>query len=202
MLIVVAHVEYNGVQRPIIRVGFIAFPEHVMFGNEVASHRMKSHGQEGAYDKVGQRAVAAHVQQYDVEGKLNGEVQHLQHGQRFGSQEQRAKRVEEGLQQYPQELGEGVVEKSAFKVRGNVHIHFIIPLVLVMLDVILLKDDRVWHANDEVTEDSQQPVSPRILVAKSKIVGDLVNGQSHGVVDDPTEAVGYNHDHSPRSIAH
>lgn len=50
MLVVIADVERDPIQRSIIGISFEAFGEHVMFRDEVACHWMDTHGKQGTGD--------------------------------------------------------------------------------------------------------------------------------------------------------
>lgn len=52
VLIVIADVEGDHVERAVVRVRFEALLEHVVLGDEVSSDRMKPHGHQGATHHV------------------------------------------------------------------------------------------------------------------------------------------------------
>lgn len=53
VLVVIAHVERDPIQRTVVRVGFEPLLEHVVLGNEMASHGMQTHSHQRSEEHVG-----------------------------------------------------------------------------------------------------------------------------------------------------
>ena len=75
-------------------------------------------------------------------------------------------------------------------------------LVLVVLQVITLEGHGEGDPDGEVGEDAEAPVEQRPLDAEAGAVGDLVDGEHEGVVDDAAEEVRREDDDRPRLVSH
>ena len=56
VLVVVADVEAEHVQWPVVTVGLLALVEHVMLGDKVTSYGVDTHGEQRASSKVEESA--------------------------------------------------------------------------------------------------------------------------------------------------
>lgn len=74
MLIVVAYVEREQIQRSVVRIGLMALEEHVMLSNKVSRDGMKTHSQHRASQHVEQRLGAQQPVEKNVECKLDSRV--------------------------------------------------------------------------------------------------------------------------------
>ena len=158
VLIVVAHVPGQEVERPVVGVSFVALDEHVVLRDEVARQGVEPHGQERAQHQVGQRLGSQEVPHGKVSAHLDDNVDDLQEGQPLGAHKEGAKGVEVGLEEQPDQLGERVLEEAALKLRGDVHVLLRVTLVTVVLQVVLLERDGHGHPQRQVGEEAEDPI--------------------------------------------
>ena len=138
----------------------------------------------------------------EVERDLHDCVDELKLQGLLGIGEERSKRVEKRLQTHPHKLAEGRAEESCLEDGGDVCVDDVLALVLVVLQVVPLEGHGEGDADGEVGEDAEAAVEQRPLDAEAGAVGDLVDGEHEGVVDDAAEEVGGEDDDGPRLVPH
>lgn len=202
VLIVVAHIEGEKVERAVVGIGLVALEEHVMLSDEVARDRVKAHAQHGAGQHVDHRLGAPQPVEGKVEGELDGHVGQLQLRDGLGVDAEWADGIEEWLQNDPEELADARAEEPTLKVSGDVHIDAVATQVAVVVQVVALEGGRVGQANGQVGKHGEPAVELGPVVAKGRVVGDLVDGQRHGVVDATAKYVSPEEHPLPFQVLH
>jgi len=75
MLIVVANIERDVIQRSVIGVRLITLLEHVVFRDEVTSYWVKSHRQHSSNEEIDKRSPP----HQPVDGHIKHHLQHNRH---------------------------------------------------------------------------------------------------------------------------
>ena len=150
MLVVVADVEGDEIERTVVRVGLVALDEHVVLGYEVTGDGMKAEAEQCAADQVEERLVAACVQDEQVEGDLHDAVLHLESVDLFGHFDDGTNRVEEGQHEHVNDFADGRGEQASFNARGQVGIPVLDAEILVVVAVVLLERDECRHGHGQI----------------------------------------------------
>jgi len=79
VLIVVANIERNVVQRPIVRVSLVTLLEHVMFRNEMTSDRVEPHCKHSSTGQVDQRSPTQCIVDDYIKCQLQCNAQEVSH---------------------------------------------------------------------------------------------------------------------------
>lgn len=108
--------------------------------------------------------------------------------------------IEQWLQDNPDKLAETCAKKPAFKLSGNVYIHTVSSQVAVMIQVITFKGGRVGQAYRQIGKHGKIAIPQGLVVAKGSVVGDLMNGKSHWVVDTAAKDISPKQDPFPAQI--
>ncbi len=200
VLVVVAHVEGDRVQRAVVGVRLEALVEHVVLRDEVAGNRVEAHRHQRAADHVEQHlaawmiksridtsvltiavqtiiiVLAEEIEHDEIGGELHRRVDKLQLERLLRVGEERPEGVERRLQAHPDELAEGVAEQPRLQLRRDVSVDHVLPLVPVVLQVVALERDGERDPDRQVGEDAQEAVGQRTLHAETGVVRDLVDG--------------------------
>lgn len=189
VLVVVANVKGEQVQRTVVRIRLVAFEEHVVLGDEVSGDGVQAHAQQGSSKHVHNRLGPQSPVQQHVKGHLKDDVGYLQLTNGLGIDAERSDSVEKWLQDYPDELAEACAEEPSLQLGGNIHIHSISAQVAMMVQVIALERCRIGEADGQVGKHGKVAVPHGLVVSKSRVVGDLVNGEGHRVVDAAAKSI-------------
>mmetsp|Transcript_19415 Transcript_19415/g.61768 ORF Transcript_19415/g.61768 Transcript_19415/m.61768 type:complete len:385 (+) Transcript_19415:1815-2969(+) len=188
VLVVIADVEGDPVKRTIVRVRLLAGHEGVVLRHEVARHRVQAHAQQGAHEEVQQSPPAEEVDDDRVEDQLDGDVDQLQTRRHARRHIHGPQRVEGRLQDHPDQLHEGTTEHTALPRGGNVPVHVVLALILVVVRVVALEGRKGGHPQRHAGEHAEHAVVERL--AEGQVVRDLVHRQRHRVVDRAAQHVG------------
>lgn len=202
MLVVVAHVERDKVQRPVVRIRFVALGEHVVLGNEVAGDRMQTHRDQCAHDHVPQHLPAKAVDHQGVEDGLHDQIEELMVAGRLGIDDERPDHVEERLQDDPAELAECGAEQPCLEQRRQIGVDYLVALVAMVLEVVALERHGHRHAQWQVAKVTKPPIGVGPRMAECVAVRYFVHGQRQGVIDDAADAIGGQDGDGPRLVAH
>lgn len=202
VLVVIAHVEGDPVQRAVVRVRFVSLREHVVLADKVSGHRVQTHRQHGAHNQVDHYAPAEEVNDNRVEDQLDDCVDDLVLVWRLRIDDEWPEDVEEGLQTHPEELAQRGAEKFRLQVGGQVRVDHLVALISMVFQVVLLKGHGHRQADGEIAEVAKVPVGCGASVSEGLHMRDLVDGQRQRVVDDAPEAVGHEKDDGPGLILH
>jgi len=134
VFVVISHVESDAVQDSVVRVGFVSFAEHVVLGDEVASHGMRPHGHQRSSHHVHQGLGSASVEHKSVEAELNKNIEDFELVWGFGVGDHRSEGVEERLQNHPNELRERIVKELGLQVSWDVRVKDLVSLILRKTD--------------------------------------------------------------------
>lgn len=124
----IADVVRNSIQWSIVRVRFLTFFEHVVFGDEVSRDRMQRETQRRAQEEVSERLAAEEVEHGHVEGQNDEEIDDLQHVDRFREDEHRPKRVEQRHDQQKDHFAQSRREEEHFETCRHVGVVHAIAL--------------------------------------------------------------------------
>lgn len=161
---------------------------------------VQPHAQNRSSDEVNYWLPPPEITDNCIRCELNHCVLDFQGAQWFWIDHQRSYGVEEGLEEEPEHLPSRGAEEPSLKVRRDVHIQLVSAQVPVVVDVVLLEGGGVGHADGQVGPHGEPAVPLGPLVPKGHVVGDVVNGQSQGVVDAASEGVGPEEDPLPGEI--
>lgn len=176
VLIVVAYVESEQIQRSIVRVSLMALEEHVVLGNKVSRDGMKAHSQHRASQHVKQRLGTQQPIEKNVECKLYNGISDLQLTDGFGIDAQRPDCIKQWLKNNPNELAKASAEEPALKIGRNVHIHTIPTQIAVVVEVVALEGGRVRQTNGQVGKNGEPAIPFCMIVAKRCVVGNFMDG--------------------------
>mmetsp|Transcript_17133 Transcript_17133/g.46394 ORF Transcript_17133/g.46394 Transcript_17133/m.46394 type:complete len:235 (+) Transcript_17133:652-1356(+) len=212
VLVVVAHVEEDQVQWTIVRVGLLPLGEHVVLRDEVPSSGMDAPGNEEARNHVADGAPAEIVYDGSVKEALDSKVERMHGRGLLRLDHHGAQSVEENLADAPHGLAHRPAEEPALELGGDVRVHAVHALLLVMLNVVLLEGDAVREHNGQVGPNGNESV--RLGTLGAKIVCELMNreeervrnGGAHdvecGEVDRPGCALQHNAEGNLRGNEH
>ena len=162
---------------------------------------MDAHREERSAGEVEHRAPAERVQDRAVEQRLHHEVAQLDARHRLRVDEERTERVEDWLEEEPEQLGGGGAEEARLEARRDVDVERVVALVLVVLRVVLLEERRVRDAERHVREDAERAVQRRPARPERLVVRDLVDGERQRVVDDAPEGVAGDEEGEERGVS-
>ncbi len=199
MLVVVADVERQPIERPVIRVRLLPVAKHVMLGNVVTGDRMQAHHDQRADRQVRQGFATPEVEHRDVEAELQQQIQGFGRGRLFGMHEQRAQRIGKALTGEPHQLGQGVAQHSPLELGRQIRVQPFVTLMGVMQQVIVTERLRHRHPDWQVHEHGEGAVVPRLF--ERQVVAELVDRQQQRLVDHATYAVGHDQQQPPRCLA-
>lgn len=175
----------------------MALEEHVVLSDEVSRNGVQAHSQQGTCHHVDHRLGSTQPVEGHIEGQLHGHVGHLQPGDGLGVDAERADCIEQRLKDDPDKLTEACAEEPALKFSGDVHVHAISSQVAVVVQVVALKGGRIRQPNGQVGKHGEPAVPHGPVVAKRCVVGDLMDGQGHGVVDTAAKGISPEQDPFP-----
>ena len=87
VLVVVADVERQPIERPVVRIRLLPCAKHVVLGDVVARDRVQPHHDQRADGQIRQRFATPKVENGDVEGELQEQVEQLRSTRLFGVHE-------------------------------------------------------------------------------------------------------------------
>ncbi|KAI3487047.1 hypothetical protein L1887_49083 [Cichorium endivia] len=181
VLVVIAHIVRQHVERSIVRPGLLLdAAKHVVFGNEMRGARMQTAGKEAALQQIDQRGPSGIAHQCNIQHGDKGHVEGVPDRRSLRSNEPRSQRVKENLERGKERLTEHVAQHHTLELRGQVRIRAVLTEVLVVLEVVRLERHCIRHANRTVDKD--RPESVGAQAAEGKVVRDLVDGQEHVLV--------------------
>lgn len=200
MLVVVAHIECEQVEGAIVGVGLVALEKHVVLGDKVSRDGVQAHSQQGARHHVDHRLGSTQPVEGHIEGQLHGHVGQLQAGDGLGVDAERADGIEQRLEDDPDKLAEACAEEPALKISWDVYVYTVSSQVAVVVQVVALKGGRIRQPDGQVGEHGEPAVPHGPVVAKCCVVGDLVDGQGHRVVDAAAKGISPEQDPFPVQV--
>ena len=198
MFHVVAHIEGDPVEGPVVGVGLVALEEHVVLSHKVARDGVQAQTQQGAGQQVDHGLEPPEGIDGSVGRQLHQGVAQLHAGHGLGVHAERPQSVEEWLQGQPEQLAGRRAKEPALEVRGHVHVQPVATQVAVVVHVVLLEAGGVGQAHGQVGEDGKPAVAGRAARAEGGVVRDVVDGQRQGVVHAAPEGVGPEEEPAPR----
>eukprot|EP00160_Parvularia_atlantis_P010085 Unigene1986_Nuclearia_a/m.6185 Unigene1986_Nuclearia_a/g.6185 ORF Unigene1986_Nuclearia_a/g.6185 Unigene1986_Nuclearia_a/m.6185 type:complete len:385 (+) Unigene1986_Nuclearia_a:121-1275(+) len=189
VLVVVAHVEREPVERAVVRERLMRACEDVVLADKVPRTRVQRAREERRGEEVQQRAEAEKVVDDGVKGKLNNPVGQEHDVGLLVAHNHRAQGVEEDLVGAEERLGKDVVEDDALDPRRQVRVVAVDTLEAVVLCVVRAERDGVGQADGEVRKHRERAVGDERL--EREVVADLVDGQEERVVAGGADDVGH-----------
>ena len=200
VLVVVAHVEEDKVERAVVGVRGLPPAEQVVLRDEVAGQRVQPQPQQGPGHQVHQRLQAEGGEDDVVEGELADEVDQLPARDGLGALVEGTESVDERVDGQPDHLGQRVPEEVGLQAGGDVHVVHLLSQVAVVVGVVLLVGDGHGDGDRQVAPDAQHPVHPPAPVPVGQVVSDLVDGAAQGVVEHAAKAVGQDEEVDPGDV--
>mmetsp|Transcript_35610 Transcript_35610/g.80179 ORF Transcript_35610/g.80179 Transcript_35610/m.80179 type:complete len:246 (-) Transcript_35610:293-1030(-) len=183
VLIVIAHVEREPIQRTIVAVRLLTPVHHVVLRNEMSRDRMEAHAEQCAHDQVHELPESPDVYNRRIECNRARYVDKLPLGRLFGIDEQWPQRVERRLKEAPENFLCPTIKEPALPLGRYVNVDNVLALELVVLQVVPLEAAGRRYAHGQVREDGKESIGRHALGAQ--VVAKLVHCQSHHVVDRP-----------------
>jgi len=158
VFIVVPHIEGDQVQRPVVRIRFLAFNEHVMLSNEMTCNGMQARAKKRRQRQVHNCLHSKYPENCQIEQDARTPVDCFPDSRFFGLDEQRPHHVKQCLTENPQNLLQSVRKKPPLPLARHVDINTINSLVQVMLHVVALKHRKVGEHGDGVREATEESI--------------------------------------------
>lgn len=136
VLIVITHIEGDIIERPIITVRLETFVEHVVLRDEVSSHWMESHSQQGSPSQIEYPLSSKVIKHQEVAGELDNVVDDFQECGSLGVGDDRSQSIKQWLQTHPDQLPKSGAEQSCLQAGRDVSVQLLISLEFVMLQVV------------------------------------------------------------------
>lgn len=136
VFVVIAHVKGDVVEWAVVAVRLEAFVEHVVLRDEMSSHWVQPHCQQGSPSQVEHTLGSKIVTDQKIAGELNSGVKYLQEGGSLGVGDDRPQGIEERLKTHPDHLAKGGAEQPCLKAGGDVSVKLLISLEFVVLQMV------------------------------------------------------------------
>src|SRR5438105_10752438 len=151
VLIVVAHVECDPIDRAVITERLLLGIERVMLRHPARTDGMQPDRKEKRTGEIPEAAPAAKIDDADIVG---GGAEHVHYcpaaPHRDGPQTQWTRQLEKRKEEQPERFAEPfVADETRFPLIRNVRVRFVIALVSVMLEVV---DDETYGAGEEIRQ--------------------------------------------------
>lgn len=161
---------------------------HVVLGDEVASQRVKTPSQKGGEQQVEKRVDRGVLQENEIKGDLDSDVEGVNSSQRNAVDGHRSQSVEEDLESAEEGLSENRIQNEGLEGSGKIGIKAIDTEGLVVGKVVWSERSAVRNANGKVGKDSDQTVETG--ASESQVMGDLVDGEEKILVGSGAKDVG------------
>lgn len=197
VLVVVADVEGDEIQRSIVRVSLKAFDEHVVLSEEMARDRMQAQTQNSSEQQIDERLVAEEIVDQKVERQSPRPVDQLERADWLGQNEHWSERVGDWEESDVEELADGRREHLGLESCGQVGVPLVDAHVFVVVAVVLFERDERRHAHGQVGDVAEDSVGDWPVGAKHQIVRDLVQTDRERVIECATDDVGQDDEFGP-----
>ncbi len=174
VLVVVAHVEGDQIERAVVRVGLVALDEHVVLGDEVARDGVETEAEHGADEQVENGLRSPEVVHGIVECELNDQVDDLGNAHGLGHDQERSHRVEQGQQAHIDYLADGRGKHSRLDACWQIGIVVDHAQVFMVITVVLLEGDKRRHSHRQVGEVAEHAVGEGTMRSEHQVMRDLV----------------------------
>mmetsp|Transcript_64026 Transcript_64026/g.113080 ORF Transcript_64026/g.113080 Transcript_64026/m.113080 type:complete len:241 (+) Transcript_64026:599-1321(+) len=198
VLVVVAHVPGELVERTVVGVSLLALSVHVVLGDEVSGQRVAAVAKHQRSDYVNEARGTNELVQNEVRGEHDGVVDQLEIRERLGLHNTRAAAISQGHAEEVDQLEELRPEERAFPGGRDVSILSFDALELVVLHVVALEGDGGGNAHTAVTEHRE--VFVRGFLLEDEVVGQLVSHQRQRVAHGTTIDIRHQEEHRQRHI--
>ena len=198
VLVVVAHVPGELVQRAVVGVSLLAFGIHVVLGDEVSGQRVAAVAKHQRSDDVNEARGTNELVQNKIRGEHDGIVDQLEVRERLGLHNTRAAAIGQGHAEEVDQLEELRPEERAFPGGRDVSVLSFDALELVVLHVVALEGDGGGNAHTAVTEHRE--VFVRRLLLEDEVVGQLMSHQRQRVANSTTIDIGHQEEHRQRHV--
>ncbi len=158
VLVVVAHVEGDQIERAVVRVGLVALDEHVVLGDEVAGDGVEAETEQKSEPHVAQRLDAKEVEDGVVEHDLDDPVGHLEAADGLREHHDRSQGVQQRLKNDKAHLAHHGREEHGLNFCGQIGVDLRVALVLVMIQMVLLEGDGGGHAERQIGQEADKTV--------------------------------------------